>query len=406
MVFNSHCERRVGWGCCIALCATFVCGPGMAFGAPASVTIDDVEPELTEADDGGWTASLGFTNLTDAEITLAVAAVEPRTGCEPTLDDPKLLPAAHADVKLKLPAGCNAGEDRVAVAVTTEPPGLARFSVSAKAADEEPGPNWEHLLVFPVGLVLAFGFVWGTWRMWCPPPNTQDGIRPNPGDASSMLEANKPPWNGPLEFLDATYSFKESWVSNVTALGAVLTGVFGSSDVIEAALGADAKDSIGLAIIGAAIAVGFIAAGTVIPLALKAGNAKSFTVIGILLGATVTLAGAVGELYVMAVTGLELDFGAAKWVLLPLAFVLALVLLYAYARTALRATLNQGHTRPKDEPSDAVEAAEMIVAALKAKADIDEARVDQGLTNVRERYPGHDTSPGDEPFARRRAAAL
>lgn len=397
---GDHGVRRWLTAAVLAALLPLVVVPGVAAAAPASVTIDDLEPKLEEADDGAWTAALGFTNLTDAPVTLSVAAVEPRTGCEPTLDKPSLPRAAHADVKLTLPAGCGADEDRVAVTVTSEPPG-ARFPVSAKAADGAKDPDWRHLLVFLVALALALAVAWRTFSTWTPPAPPAPTAPPAPSSTPG-----KPAWNGSLPHLDATYDVKESWVSNVTAIGAVLTGIFGSTEVIEAALGEDAKETLGLATVGAAIAVAFIAAGTVIPLALKARDAKSFTVAGILLGVSVTLAGAVGQLYLMTVTGLELDLGWAKWLLLPLALALLLLLLYAYARTALVATLNQGVSPPKDEPSEAIEAAELIVAALRGKIDIDASLVDEAVDDVRRRYPARGSSWGDEPFPRRRAVAL
>jgi hypothetical protein len=65
----------------------------------------------------------------------------------------------------------------------------------------------------------------------------------------------------------------------------------------------------------------------------------------------------------------------------------------AYGRTALVATLNQGVTAPTEEPSDAVEAAQLIAEVLRAKADIDEGRGRQradmggGLSSMKERAP-------------------
>jgi len=216
----------------------------------------------------------------------------------------------------------------------------------------------------------------------------------------------KPRWKDALKYLDATYDFKESLVSNITAFGAVLTGIFGSTDVIEAAFGEDAKAEIGLATVGAAIAVALIAAGTIFPLALKTPDGKSFTVRGVLLGASVTLGGAAGQLWVTTWTGIELDLGSVARPLLLVSFVLALALLIAYARTALVATLNHGVTPPKEEPSDAIAAAQLIVKALSAMDNVNESAVNEALQGVRERYPGYDTSPGDEPFPRRRAATL
>ncbi len=44
--------------------------------APARVVIDDRSPALDEQEGGGWERSLGFTNLTDAEMTVSVEATD------------------------------------------------------------------------------------------------------------------------------------------------------------------------------------------------------------------------------------------------------------------------------------------------------------------------------------------
>jgi hypothetical protein len=136
-----------------------------------------------------------------------------------------------------------------------------------------------------------------------------------------------------------------------------------------------------------------------------ANGLSSFTVIGILLGASVTLGGATGELWVVTRTGIELDLGKGAEPLLLATFVLALALLIRYGHTALVATLNQGIVPPQAEPSDALQAAQLIVAALLARDDIDQTKVDAALAGIDpQRYPGHATSRGDEAYPRRRAA--
>lgn len=360
----------------------------------ASVTIDNLEPKLTEAEDKSWTAKLGFTNLTSADIALVVRAAEPKAGCVPTLDKPSVTAASHADVKLTLPTGCKADDQaRVGFIVAAQAPATERFSIFAKP-DKKAKSDWNHLLAFPIALILALFGLLVTYKTWTPPDPSE------PSGDTPTEPAEKPALEGDLPYLDKTYDFKESLVSNVTALGAVLTGVFASSDVIEAALGEDAKTEIGLATVGAAIALGLIAAGTIVPLAAKGRDAKSYTVWGILLGASVTLAGAAGQLWVMAWTGEELDLGMAASAALWISFILAIWLLGGYGRTALVATLNQGITPPKEEPSEALAAAWVIVAGLRPKEEL------QRLEDEWWRYPSHGTSPGDELFPRRRAATL
>lgn len=384
--------------------------PADAVPVPASVTIDNLEPKLGQEDDGSWTAKLGFTNLTSELITLTAAAVVPKTGCEPELDKPTIGAASHKDVELTLPAGCKADDARVTFVVSAQPPATEKFQISSKAADKST-PDWNQLFVFPLALVLAFGWAWRTWSQWEPPVPETASSTPALVPAASSAEpaptpVSKPSWWGPLKYLDAAYDFKESLVSNVTAIGALLTGVFGSTSAIEAAFGEDASQQIGLATFGAAIALAFIAAGAIIPLGFKAADANSFTVIGILLGAGVTLAGAAGQLWVVAWTGYELGLGDVGTVLLFVAAGLGVVLLMAYGRTALKATLNQGIVPPKVQPSEAMAAASLIAEVLRAKEDVDTDLADDAFVRLSELYPAFGTSPGDDPLPRRRAAML
>lgn len=402
-------------------------GPGIhgALAAPVSVTIDDLTPDLAEQDGGGWTANLGFTNLTDRPITLAVVSAAPAAGCELTLDEPQLSAAAHSDVKVTVPAGCNTTEQRVAFTLTAEPPSSSSFEVSAAPAETDDQVDWDQLLVFPITFVLlSFGslLLFGLWKPPAPGADadtqTAAGCSPGPTAKSQATSTgdqpvpppaqatpSKPGLKGSLEYLGSTYSFKDSWASNVTAAGALLTGIFGSSDVVKAAIGEDADSSIALATIGAAVALAFIAAGPIVPLAMKSKDNKNLSVIGLLLASVVTLTGAVGQLYIMYRTGEALELGWLNdWLFIPT--IAAFLLLGMYAVRTLIATLNEGVIKPAKVPSDAVEAATLIVKALQAKQDVDTAAVEAALHEVELRYPGHHTSPGDESLPRLRVSAL
>jgi hypothetical protein len=179
-----------------------------------------------------------------------------------------------------------------------------------------------------------------------------------------------------LTYLEATWSFKDSWVSNVTIGAGLLTGIFGSSDVVKELLGEDAERSVALATVGAAVAAAFIAAGPLVLHALKTGDGDHFTVFGLLAASAVTLAGAVGELWIMFRTGekLEVD-GLEDKIWVPLGLAAALLILYAF-RT-LRATLERGITEPDDPPdSDTIKAAKMIVRALLQREGVEAEAAD------------------------------
>ena len=118
-------------------------------------------------------------------------------------------------------------------------------------------------------------------------------------------------WDGPgdddrrpsteLQYLDAGWSFKDSWVTNVTDAGGVLTGIFGSSDTVTAILGEDAESAVALATVGAAVAIAFVSAG---PIVLTATKKKGKLLVwGFLAAAAVTLTGAGGELWIVYRSG-------------------------------------------------------------------------------------------------------
>jgi hypothetical protein len=131
----------------------------------------------------------------------------------------------------------------------------------------------------------------------------------------------------PLVYLDTAWSFSDSWVSNITVIGGLLTGIIGSTSVVKT-LGDQAEGSRALATVGAAVAVAFIAAGPIVLLSTKRGG--YFSVGGLLLASSIVLAGAAGELYVVADAATRLTLGGFEgwlpWVLLGTAFGLLLLL--------------------------------------------------------------------------------
>jgi hypothetical protein len=142
----------------------------------------------------------------------------------------------------------------------------------------------------------------------------------------------------------------------------LLTGIFGSTDVVAAFVGPEADSATALATVGAAVAAAFIAAGPILLLATKNREDDAFTVGGLLGASVLTLSGAVGALWVVYASGHKLDLGGWEdrlWI--PL--VLAAALLALYAVRTLIDTLHQGTTEPAAAESDTIKAAEMIVAA-------------------------------------------
>ena len=337
------------------------------------------------------TTTLGFTNLTDkTKITLKPAASTSDAGCDLTLDKSELPAAEHTSVTVTVPAGCKVADDGIDFKVTATGGAAspAVFPITAAPKPDASKPNWSELWAFPialgallVGAVVFFIF----WR--------KDDSSPS----------------APLKYLKDTWSFSDSWVTNVTVAGGLLTGIFGSSDVVTAFLGKDGKSAVALATVGAAVAVAFVGAGPIVLLATKTKDGDFVSVGGLLAACAVTLAGAYGELWVVFRSGqtLDLDGWEGKIGVVALA---AAVLLTVYAIRSTRATLDVGSTPPPPPttppPSDTIVAARMIVEALKAQPNVDEVAITKAVEAVAAEYPPSGTSPGDDYPPPRRSALM
>ena len=353
----------------------------------ATATIDSRSPTLEKVDGGGWTASLGFTNLTNDLIKLTAEPSDTTdTGCNLTLDKSDLPAAEHVAVKVTVPAACNVNADGIDFVISsTANTAPVSFEVAATSTEETSKPDWGELSAFPIALLvlLLAAVLFGRFfRYVQPDPNNPNPPKLHPG------------FKAPLKYLKETWSFKDSWVSNVTAAGALLTGIFGSSDVVTAFLGKDGKSSVALATVGAAVALAFIAAGPLVLFAMKSREGDFFTVRGLLLASAVTMAGAYGQLWVVYQTGKVLDLdGWENWVG-PMALAAAVLLVF-YASSSVRATLTQGLVIPQPPaPSDTIRAATMIVEALKALPDVDVEAIQSAIEGAN--YPAVGTSPGDD----------
>jgi hypothetical protein len=209
--------------------------------------------------------------------------------------------------------------------------------------------------------------------------------------------------NQPLEHLEKTWSFSESWVSNVTVIGGLLSGIFGSSEVITALLGTETKSAVALAAVGAAAAVFFTASGPVIVAATRSKVGNDVTAGGLLAGATVTLAGAAGELWVLYRSGAHLDLGGWQHRIIVLA-ILAEALLGLYAVRSLLATLRLGLAGEQVPPSTNTISA--ISDAMRTHTNVDLPSLGTAMTALVEAHPQLATTPLVPATRTRRSAVL
>jgi hypothetical protein len=359
--------RAVGAGALAAIALSLLAAAS-ASAAGVSVTLDDAKPAL-EQDGNAFKVGLGLTNLTDQAVTLSVDSVRPAPakGCTVQFDKTatvELAPAAHAAPHVTYSAGCDVPKQGVAFTVKTSGGPAQQFDIEA-APKPDPAPDWDTLWSFAAALGASLIVLWLLLLV-----HWDQG----PGAA--------------LTYLPTTWSFSDSWVSNITVLGGVFTGIVGTSDVVKAWTGAEAGQSIALATVGAGVAAGFIGLGAIVLQSTRTGDA--FTAGGLITAAAVTLAGAYGELYVVWQSGERLELGGWEH-RLKYAVVAVMVLLAIYAVRTMRATLDTGTTKPK--PTHLKISPDGVAAAVIAAAVGDSLNADQLIAEINRRLRRHHALP-------------
>jgi hypothetical protein len=361
-------------------------GTAPAHGQGVNVVGTTVDPELTEIEAGGWTVSIQLLNLTTATRPLSVTPLESDAACTPTIQ-PNEIRQAPVKATVTIAATCKeppAEGVRFAIVAGGDEPG--HVAVEAKKPKEDEKPDWEFLELFwwlagggwLIGLLLA-------------------SIR------GSLPRGDAPTYNlfTPLDGLGPTWDFKDSWVSNVTVVAGLLTGIVGSSTVLGAVLGDDAENSMALATVGAAIAAGLVAFGPIFLILAKRKRAP--TVLGVVTAAALVLAGAAGQIWVTAEAGSELDLDGAEDMLYPFAAILSAALV-VYALRSLDDLIADGVAETPPAESDAMKAARWVAAAIRGEdppPDLGEA-TDKILEAYEEAEKKNKNEDAEEAPVRRR----
>jgi hypothetical protein len=370
----------------VALLAVLTVTP-TASAAPLA-TIDTREPALEDADDGSSSVPLALTNLTAEEVDLTVEPADTRPGCALTPSLSKLPPTQLSTVTVAVPAACKAKDGiTITVNLAGKSGNQQTFTVNPAAKPSVEPLDWQQLWAFPVALVASILLSWLLYMYWSIGNSKATGLFQ------------------PLDGLGSTWSFKDNWVTNVTTVGALLTGIFGTSSVVKAFLGEEAEASIALATVGGAIALAFVAAGPIVLLATKSykdvgeppKRGDAFTVFGLLLSAATVLASAFGQLWVVRATGANLDMaGLEDWLWVP--FGAATLLLIVYTFRVLPDLLARGAEKPAAAPS-VMDAAVLIATVLKSKDDIKSADVEAAVEEVREEFPTAEDAPPQAEYS-------
>ena len=328
---HSSCARRLPPAVALVLLElTLTCGAAPASAKPALLAIDDATPTLKAKADGGWAGPLGLTNLTDGALSLRAAPADRRDrDCKIRLSKAAIGAAQSSDPTVTVAKSCGMKAGKLALTLTATGGATQKLAITASVGKADANPDWDQLGMFfymlPVIAVVLL---------------------------SLFVVAGKYKVGQPLQYLESTYSFKESWLNNITVIGGVLTGLFGSADVVKAFLGEDADRSIALATVGSAVALVLIGFG---PIILTASR-KSLTndegqlvqaprVWGLLAATTASVAGAFGQLWIGWKSGAALDLGGWEDNI-QIGFWFAALLLAGYTVATVRAILEAGTTKP------------------------------------------------------------
>jgi hypothetical protein len=241
-----------------------------------------------------------------------------------------------------------------------------------------PSPEWKALWAFPAALAVLLAL------------------------AAWYFRHRREKLNEPLTYLESTWSFSESWASNVTLAAGLLTAVFGSTEVVTALVGENGNASSALATVGAAVAASFIAAGSLIILASKTKEGESISLGGLLAASAVTLAGGAGEIWVLFRAGERLDLNGLQD-LAGVAAGVAILLLAWYAVRSIPAVIANGKRAPAPAPSDVLTAATMVVDALKAVPGAQHDQLQAAVETAAARRPELTADQFESPQTRRAA---
>ncbi|GGL98332.1 hypothetical protein GCM10011594_17790 [Nakamurella endophytica] len=321
-----------------------------ASAAPAAVLVDDPSVTAAAADDGAWSATVVLSNLTTQLLPLT-PSVPDRAGCAVTADHATLPAGQRTEVTLTVPRTCASG-DAAAVRLGA---GATSLDVTVTAPRASPWESlrafWWALLGAAVLVLLAYALAWAV-------------------SGASLTPTS------PLPGLPDTYSFKDSFVSNVTLIVGVVTAVLGSTDVLKA-ISSDSPGAVAVATVGAAIAAALVGATPVLLQLVRrdGGTAKPVnTVLGVLLATTVAVAAAAGELWLLVDVAGTLDIGSGTSRLVAGLIITGVLAVYTVRNTMDNLMVGSATREKPSAFSDPMAAAAALAFWLRPDLGTDEAR--------------------------------
>jgi len=404
-------NRLAPLGFLLLVAMVFLLPPAKALAVEsAAVTLDGLEPALTKDGDGDAKVIVNLTNNTDAPAEVEASAAG-ATGCLLGLG-PKQLPAeVKTTVTILVPASCKA-EKGFTIGLETSVGGAAsqafQLTPKVKEADEKDwSPLWICFLgAFGAVALALFVFYVTSWKE-------------GPGAERKLGQ--------PLPSLDDTWKFNDNWATNVTAVGALLSGIFGAT-IGKAFLGENAESELALAIVGAGVAAVLVGVAPIIALGTKSykppkkpdpkppeetpttqeeiseepERGDAFTVGGVVFAAAAVTTGAVGQLVIVTHVGTQV-LGGSDWPLY-LAGAVLIVLLGLYSWRSLADVLERGTTPAKDSPAVEVTAAKIVAKAIEG-ASGEGCTKTRAAAEIRSAIASNELAAA-EPYRRRPRSAL
>lgn len=336
-----------------AVALGFVLLVAPASAADGGLVLDDMSVTARHTD-GATTADIHVLNVADATTTLPDGDLSPEPDCTSRItSSPAILPRQRSTVTVLFDAACfPLGQSRNRVIDLDGSGALPAVTVAAPAA----AAPWSALIWGATAGLIAAGVVgwWGVRAhrsvvaVW----KGQAGARQASYlavqqliDARLRLRWKPDLPDGDLKTvhnLEAGWSFKDSWVTNLSVGATALVTLVGSADTLTTLIGDAPQAVLGLMALAGLITAFLIAIANMLVRALGP-DASTVTVHG-LLASTAVVTGAVAfQVVTVAVAADRLMADAVVARLLSgAAAALVLGLLLVYARRRLKAVLTSG----------------------------------------------------------------
>lgn len=372
---------------CVALSVLVV---GLAGVAPpagaAGVLIDGTSVSATEAD-GTATAEVAVVNTSRRAVTLPSTVALGDT-CDASIPEPTVPALQSSTVVLEFDASCF-GEATTLKADLDGTGPLPPVTIKKATGD---GGDWRPLGIgVLLSLVAALVVGWYAHAQVGAADKARKERSSLPGSAEATARERRrsyeqvkhlvdrrvaqlpPPHGGPLawkafpepatfglgsevEGLEAGWSFKDSWASNLTVATAAFAALFSSTDSVKALLGEEPEAALGVMTVSGLIGAVVIAVASTVAKLVGPSTSK-VTAGGLVISTALVVLAAALQTFTVGLTTLGLVDGGWLDVMVLLGTIAVAALLVVYAGATTRSTLMAGARDPAlpTIPADALQ---------------------------------------------------